>query len=198
MLQGVLIRPTSRCGSFSSASFCARRASICASASRRTTGWLRMRFSITAWRQGCSARKPRSCSSDLIRFMPSRWAMGAKISSVSTAMRRRASADCAPSVRMLCRRSASLIRMTRRSRDIASSILRKLSAAASWRSAKRSLSSLVTPSTSSATVSPNCVARSWRESGVSSMVSCRIAATSVSMSRPCSASTWATATGWVM
>ena len=56
---------------------------------------------------------------------------------------------------MLCRRSASLIRITRRSRDIASSILRKLSAAASWRSRNCSLSSLVTPSTRSATVSPN-------------------------------------------
>ena len=70
--------------------------------------------------------------------------------------------DCAPSVRMLCRRSASLIRITRRSRAIASSILRKLSAAASWRSRNCSLSSLVTPSTSSATVSPNSPASASR------------------------------------
>lgn len=62
-------------------------------------------------------------------------------------MRLRASLLCAPSVRMLCRRSASLIMITRKSRDIASSILRKLSAAASWRSRNLSLSSLVTPST---------------------------------------------------
>ncbi|KAG1275311.1 hypothetical protein G6F64_014925 [Rhizopus arrhizus] len=113
-------------------------------------------------------------------------------------MRPRASRLCAPSVRMLCRRSASLIMITRRSRDIASSILRKLSAAASWRSRNFSLSSLVTPSTSSATASPNSEASSSRVSGVSSMVSCRIAAISASTSRPSSASTWATATGWVI
>src|SRR3546814_487931 len=113
-------------------------------------------------------------------------------------MRSRASGDCAPRVRMLCRRSASLIRITRRSRSIASSILRKLSAAASWRSWNLSLSSLVTPSTSSATVSPNSEASWARSSGVSSMVSCRIAATRVSTSTFCSASTRATETGWVM
>src|SRR6185312_595563 len=102
------------------------------------------------------------------------------ISSVSRAMRRREGGSFAPSVRMLCRRSASLIRITRRSRAIASSILRKLSASASWRLPKRILSSLVTPSTSSATVSPNSPASALRLSAVSSRVSCRIAAMMVS------------------
>ena len=57
-------------------------------------------------------------------------------------------------VRMLCSRSASLMRMTRTSRAIASSILRKLSAWPSSRVLKCSLSSLVRPSTSSAVGAP--------------------------------------------
>ena len=84
----------------------------------------------------------------LIRFMPR--PLGDRRVDVQRLHGRsgsRASADCAPRVRMLCRRSASLIRMTRRSRDIASSILRKLSAAS--RRSRNSLSSLVTPSTRS-------------------------------------------------
>src|SRR5215470_18070791 len=57
------------------------------------------------------------------------------MSSVSRAIRLRCAGAIASSVRMLCRRSASLIRMTRTSRAIASSILRKLSACASSREA---------------------------------------------------------------
>ena len=48
-------------------------------------------------------------------------------------MRRRFIGGMTPSVRMLCMRSASLTMMTRMSRTMASSILRKLSACASWR-----------------------------------------------------------------
>src|SRR3972149_4842450 len=99
-------------------------------------------------------------------------------------MRPRASRLCAPSVRMLCRRSASLIMITRRSRDIATSILRKLSAAASWRSRNFSLSSLVTPSTSSATASPNSAASASRVSGVSSLGACRGGGVSASPAPP--------------
>jgi hypothetical protein len=66
-------------------------------------------------------------------------------------MRRCLSGSTAPSVRMLCSRSASLIRITRTSRAIASSILRKFSACACSRRRNCSLSSLDTPSTSSAT-----------------------------------------------
>ena len=54
------------------------------------------------------------------------------------------------SVRMLCSRSASLIISTRRSRAMATSILRKFSAWRSSREEKASLPILVTPSTSSA------------------------------------------------
>ena len=61
---------------------------------------------------------------------------------------------------MLCSRSASLIISTRRSRAIATSILRKFSAWRSSREEKASLPILVTPSTSSAISSPNSRSRS--------------------------------------
>ena len=61
---------------------------------------------------------------------------------------------------MLCSRSASLIISTRRSRAIATSILRKFSACRSSREEKVSLPSLVTPSTSSAISLPNSRSRS--------------------------------------
>ncbi len=62
---------------------------------------------------------------------------------------------CAAIVRMLCRRSASLIRMTRTSRAIASSILRNDSGLRSPRGVENcSLSSLVRPSTRSAVGAP--------------------------------------------
>ena len=69
-------------------------------------------------------------------------------------MARRRGGVIASMVRMLCVRSASLTRMTRRSRTIASSILRKLSACASSRLLNLIWSSLVTASTSSATSAP--------------------------------------------
>ena len=95
---------------------------------------------------------------------------------------------------MLCVRSASFTRITRRSRTIASSILRKLSACASSRLLNLIWSSLVTPSTSSATSAPNRAA-SWSFGvGVSSMTSCRIAAMIVSASRCRSARIAAAAT----
>ena len=42
---------------------------------------------ISSYTFGCMAAKDRSSSSHLIAFMPSRWASGAKISSVSEAIR---------------------------------------------------------------------------------------------------------------
>ena len=76
----------------------------------------------------------------------------------SRASRARCGGACsgptASSVRMLCSRSASLIRMTRTSRAIASSILRKFSACASSCVSNSILSSLETPSTRSATGLP--------------------------------------------
>ncbi len=60
--------------------------------------------------------------------MPSRCASGAKICSVSCATFCWRCGGRAPSVRMLCSRSASLIIITRRSRAIASRILRRFAA----------------------------------------------------------------------
>src|SRR5213596_675691 len=61
---------------------------------------------------------------------------------------------------MLCRRSASLIISTRRSRAMATSILRKFSAWRSSREENASLPIFVTPSTSSAISAPNSRSRS--------------------------------------
>ena len=79
-------------------------------------------------------------------------------------------------VRMLCTRSASLMKMTRRSRAIDSSILRKFSACADWRLSKCSPASLVTPSTSPATSRPKRFSTSSAVTGVSSTTSCSSAA----------------------
>ena len=58
-------------------------------------------------------------------------------------------------VRILCNRSDSLTRITRRSFDIAMNSLRKFSACLVWEDVSCRLVSLVTPSTSSATSLPN-------------------------------------------
>ena len=82
------------------------------------------------------------------------------MSRVSRAMTCCFSGGRCSSVRILCRRSASLIRTTRTSLTMASSILRTFSA---WRSslfANWILSILVTPSTMCATCSPNFAAMS--------------------------------------
>ena len=94
------------------------------------------------------------------------------MSSVSRAIRLRCAGAIASSVRMLCSRSASLIRMTRTSRAIASSILRKLSACTSSRDVNSIWSSLDTPSTMSATGLPNVVSSSFLVTEVSSITSC--------------------------
>ncbi len=113
-------------------------------------------------------------------------------------MVRRLAGGIAPSVRMLCVRSASLTMITRMSRTMASSILRKLSACASARLLNWIWSSLLTPSTSSATSLPKRVVISSLRVGVSSITSWRIAAISVCGSSLRSASRSATATGCVM
>ena len=101
-----------------------------------------------------------------------------------------------PSVRRLCTRSASLMTSTRRSIEAARIILRNVSLSA-W-SPHFDPSSLVTPSTRTATSAPNS-AFTWPiVSPVSSTVSCSSAATSVVVSIPMSASRIATASGWVM
>ncbi|MOA58757.1 hypothetical protein D3C78_1832060 [compost metagenome] len=77
---------------------------------------------------------------------------------------------------MLCRRSASLTRITRMSRAMAMAIFWKFSAWASALVWKSIWVSLLTPSTSSATVSPNCALRASLGMPVSSMTSCSMAA----------------------
>ena len=61
-------------------------------------------------------------------------------------------------VRVLCSRSAILIRMTRMSRLMAMNILRRFSICCSSSVEYSTRVSLVTPSTSAATVAPNCLA----------------------------------------
>ena len=85
---------------------------------------------------------------------------------------------------------------TRMSRDIATIILRMVSACAE--SPYLTLSSLVTPSTSWATSSPKSALTCSRVYGVSSTVSCSRAATSVGSVMPMSARIVVTASGWVM
>jgi hypothetical protein len=99
-------------------------------------------------------------------------------------------------VRMLCSRSASLMTSTRGSRDIATIILRIVSACAA--SPYLTLSILVTPSTRCATSGPKSLRSDSRSTPVSSTVSCSSAATRVVVSMPSPASTVATASGWVM
>ena len=99
-------------------------------------------------------------------------------------------------VRMLCRRSETLITSTRGSSAIATIILRMVSASAAEPST--TLSSFVTPSTKRATSEPKSRERSASEYSVSSTVSCSSAATTVVVSMPISAAMVATASGWVM
>ncbi len=77
---------------------------------------------------------------------------------------------------MLCRRSASLTRITRISRAMAMAIFWKFSAWASALVSKFIWVSLLTPSTSSETVSPNCAVSASLAMPVSSITSCSIAA----------------------
>lgn len=96
---------------------------------------------------------------------------------------------------MLCRRSASLIRITRMSRVIASIILRKFSACASAFDWNCRWVSLDTPSTSSATSSPNSARIRSLLVAVSSITSCRMAALIAWWSIRISAMVRATASG---
>ena len=98
-------------------------------------------------------------------------------------------------VRVLCSRSAILIRMTRMSLDIAMNILRRFSICCSSVVEYCTRVSFVTPSTSSATVCPNMWEISSKLASVSSRQSCSSAATIASVSRPISATISATASG---
>ena len=79
------------------------------------------------------------------------------MSSVSCAMRFCFASGSDAIVRMLCRRSASLMSRTRTSFAIATSILRIVAACCASLESNSSRSSLVTPSTIAATSAPNSV-----------------------------------------
>ena len=81
--------------------------------------------------------------------------------------------------------------------DIAISIFRKFSAWASSRLWNSIFASLVSPPTRSPISSPNCVRMSASVAKVSSTVSCRRPAATVTGSRRISARISATASGWV-
>ena len=108
----------------------------------------------------------------MTQLIPSRFASGAKMSSVSFEMAFCLSSGMCTRVRMLCSRSASLTRITRRSRDMATSILRKFSAWASSTLVKLNFSSLVRAATRAATSSPKSAWISSTVTAVSSTVSC--------------------------
>ena len=117
---------------------------------------------------------------------------------VSSAVARLFASGLTPRVRILCRRSQSLMKMTRISFDMARSILRMFSILASSLSSTLMAFILVRPSTSMATSSP----KRFRMismlvlSGQSSTVSCRNAAQMESVSSPRDATISATAIGW--
>src|SRR5580704_16772313 len=118
------------------------------------------------------------------------------MSIVSRAMRCWRSESRYSSVRILCRRSASLITTTRTSFTIASSILRTFSA---WRASGASRSKrliLVAPSTRRATSAPKCSEIVSSGIFVSSTTSCSSAAQREVTSSFMSARMCATSTGW--
>ena len=113
-------------------------------------------------------------------------------------------------VLILCSLSASLIRITLISFDMERTIFLKFSACLSSLVLKTILPMFVTPSTNSATVSPNCLPISSRFTDESSTVSCsmpaiiegtsslsrvRISATSIGWLRYCSPE-WRTCPEW--
>ena len=134
-----------------------------------------------------------------MELMPSLSASGAYTSMVSRALKRLRSGGSAASVRMLWSLSASLMMTTRMSLDMARNILRSVRACFSSMELTLMEVSFVTPSTSSATVSPKRSRTSSRVTGVSSTVSCSSAAQMGSASmRRSFARMNATSTGWLM
>jgi hypothetical protein len=99
-------------------------------------------------------------------------------------------------VRMLSRRSASLISSTLMSRAMATTILRMVSAWAASRVENPIRSSLVSPSVILPTSGPNSSWTSSRVMAVSSTTSCSSEAVTLVVSRPRSTTISATRSGW--
>ena len=180
MLSSVRMSPVIRCNT-SPLSFCS----------------VIKRRMMLARASGFSTRKARSSSSSRIHCIPMRPASGAKISIVSRAFCCCLSTRMDLIVRMLCSRSDSFTRMTRKSFDIAINSLRKFSACLVSVEFSCRLVSFVTPSTSSATSVPKRSSTSPKEALVSSIVSCNRAVMIVASSNCCSVRIAATDTGWV-
>ena len=159
---------------------CSKRSRIFFSTSCNNASRLILTRRITSFKTSClfghMVLKHNSSNSTRRPCIPSRNAIGAYISKVSRAMRLRFSSLIASRVRILCKRSASLIMITRTSLTIASIILRKFSACASSLDSNSRWVNLLTPSTNSATSSPNSLLRCSFAVSVSSITSCNIAA----------------------
>ena len=154
---------------------------------------------ISLYLRGWSVWNARSSSSHLIAWMPSRCASGAKISSVSRAFSCCFYFGIAPIVRMLWRRSASLIRMTRMSlghRDHHLAVVLGLAVVAALERDARSASSRRRRAGRSRRRTRSVTSSS--EALVSSTVSWSSAAHSVAVSSRMPAQIFATPTGWVM
>src|SRR6266852_4657123 len=104
------------------------------------------------------------------------------MSSVSREIFRRFTSGRGSSVRMLWRRSASLMRTTRRSSAIATIIFRMFSACCCWSVRIEMRPSLVTPSTSRATSAPNSVSISSAVSAVAATAVLILAGASLNVS----------------
>ena len=132
------------------------------------------RATIESWASLCNSAKAISSNSLLTSCIPIRSAKGAYISKVSLAMRIRFSGFFKKwRVLMLCRRSASLIKRTLMSSDMASKSLRKFSACFLSADFCSIMANLVKPSTNWATCSPNRFLISSTVVSVSSTVSCK-------------------------
>ena len=127
----------------------------------------------------------RSSSSDLMGYKPKRCASGAYKNLVSEAILSCFSGFMLDSVRMLCKRSASLTNTTRKSSEMVRIILRKFSACMEVFSSKTS-GILVRPSMILRTVTPKRSSMSCKVMWVSSTVSCNSAHTIAVGSRPIS------------
>jgi hypothetical protein len=117
------------------------------------------------------------------------------MSSVSRAIRSCFVSGSDAMVRMLWRRSASLMIRTRMSFAIATSILRIVAACCASLESNWSRSSFVTPSTIALTSGPKSRSSSSLVTAVSSTASWSSAAATVTSSRPSSATIIATPTG---
>ena len=142
--------------------------------------------------------KLKSSNSDFSQPIPSRFARGAYISSVSRAIFFLFSCERYSSVRMLWSLSANFIRITLISCAIARNIFLKFSAYASALGLSSILLSFVRLSTRKATSSPNSAFMSSAVVSVSSIVSCKRPAAMVVVSMHIFVRTAATARGCSM